>query len=87
MHANMVTYLTVLAAIVLLFDVVTAARQCYYLPTDPEWPNDAHWKLLNKTVGGKLIRGVPLARPCFGPNINDTTCAEVTQNWLGQDIL
>jgi hypothetical protein len=60
---------------------------CYYLPTDPQWPSDAQWNSLNTTVGGKLIRGVPLARPCYGPNVDPARCAVVTENFDAQDIL
>lgn len=34
---------------------------CRFLPGDAEWPNDATWSRLNKTVGGRLIDTVPVA--------------------------
>lgn len=99
MHAKMFRCLAALAGILSIFHTVAAAAAaadqgrhksappCYYLPTDPEWPSDAQWNTLNKTVGERLIRGVPLARPCYGPNIDSATCAVVTKDWTLQDIL
>jgi hypothetical protein len=52
-----------------------------YLPGDPEWPNDQDWAALNKTVGGNLIKGVPLAQPCYGDEANKTECLKIQNDW------
>ncbi|CAE6541703.1 unnamed protein product [Rhizoctonia solani] len=57
------------------------ARSPYDLPA-------SEWNTLNATVGGRLARGVPLARSCFqraGTNVTDATpgldCAKVQNNY------
>lgn len=58
------------------------ATTCRYLPGDTAWPNDADWSSFNATTGGKLIRGVPLATPCYGSNYNPDTCAQIQAAWV-----
>ena len=50
---------------------------CRAFPGDVEWPSAAAWKALNLTVGGRLIAGVPLGRPCFNPGADPAKCAAV----------
>ncbi|KAF4609837.1 hypothetical protein G7Y89_g15786 [Cudoniella acicularis] len=41
---------------------------CKVFPGDPEWPSDAIWTAFNSTLGGALIKTVPIAAPCYsGP--------------------
>lgn len=83
-----------MAGVLSVIHTVAAAEQgenkhspeCYYLPTDPQWPSDAQWNKLNHTAQGRLIRGVPLARPCYGLNINAARCAVLAKDWSTQDI-
>jgi len=56
-------------------------RAYRYLPEDPEWPNEQDWATLNKTVGGNLIKGLPLAQPCYGAEANETECLKVQNDW------
>jgi hypothetical protein len=60
-------------------------RSYRYLPGDPEWPSDQDWATLNQTVGGTLIRGVPLAQSCYGAEANETECLKIQNDWA--DIL
>ncbi|KAI0386970.1 hypothetical protein F5Y04DRAFT_288775 [Hypomontagnella monticulosa] len=60
---------------------------CRYLPGDSQWPSDEQWSRLNSTVGGRLIRGVPMAQPCYGPNSDPTTCAQIQDNWSNKTII
>ncbi|KAK3301204.1 FAD binding domain-containing protein [Chaetomium fimeti] len=54
---------------------------CRYLPTDAGWPTRADWDRLNNTVGGKLMRGEPLAQSCY-PSFEDAAkCAQVRDGW------
>ncbi|KAI0383023.1 FAD-binding domain-containing protein [Hypomontagnella monticulosa] len=47
------------------------------------WPSDNDWKLFNKTIGGKLILGAPLAESCYSPTIDATrdTCVKIRDGW------
>ncbi|KAL4814938.1 hypothetical protein BDW67DRAFT_176686 [Aspergillus spinulosporus] len=39
------------------------------------------WQQLNSSVGGRLIRGSPLASPCHGEEYNSITCGALQENW------
>src|SRR5690349_21447305 len=58
-------------------------RQCKVFPGDAAWPSDAVWKTFNASVGGALIKTVPLAAPCYKswPQYDAAKCAQVTANW------
>ncbi|PQE22275.1 FAD binding domain-containing protein [Rutstroemia sp. NJR-2017a WRK4] len=56
--------------------------KCRYLPSDPEWPTQATWRQLNQTVGGRLIPGVPLGRPCYEPQLDTTECSQIQDEYL-----
>lgn len=44
------------------------AKDCKVFPGDAEWPSEAAWDVLNRTLGGALIKTVPIAAPCYnGP--------------------
>ncbi|KAF7923210.1 uncharacterized protein EAE98_007915 [Botrytis deweyae] len=57
---------------------------CRYLPSDPAWPNQTVWDHLNQTVSGNLIRGVPLAQPCYAPHFDIEKCSQIQESWLLQ---
>lgn len=47
---------------------------CKYFPGDADWPSDEAWNTLNYTLGGVLIKTVPLARACYaGPDYVSNT--------------
>ncbi|KAF2993290.1 hypothetical protein E8E14_000402 [Neopestalotiopsis sp. 37M] len=52
-----------------------------FLPGDSRWPTDSEWAALNQTVGGNLIRGVPLAQDCYGSNANEEKCLIIQDEW------
>lgn len=54
---------------------------CRVLPGDPEWPNQDAWDALNDTVGGRLIKGTPLAKPCYAPDVDTATCDRIRDEW------
>ncbi|QKX62345.1 uncharacterized protein TRUGW13939_09504 [Talaromyces rugulosus] len=56
-------------------------RTCRKLPGDSDWPSDASWDSLNRTVGGRLIKGVPVAQSCYGPQADEITCSTLQNNW------
>ena len=59
---------------------------CRYLPGDAGWPTDKDWQDLNRTIGGRLIRGSPLAKSCYEPNLNASTCGQVREGWVNTQI-
>jgi hypothetical protein len=59
---------------------------CHHLPGDAEWPSDNDWKALNSSIRGKLIRGVPLAQPCYNPDFNAAACAKIREDWTMWDL-
>ena len=63
------------------------AQECRSTPGDESWPSDADWALFNKTLGGVLLKPVPLAASCYEGNLyNSTTCASLRRGWtsMGQ---
>ncbi|KAH8884410.1 isoamyl alcohol oxidase-like protein [Thozetella sp. PMI_491] len=58
-------------------------QQCKVFPGDAAWPSDAVWSNFNASVGGALIKTVPLAAPCYKnwPQYDPVKCAQVTANW------
>ncbi|KAI0436305.1 hypothetical protein F4803DRAFT_239968 [Xylaria telfairii] len=57
------------------------SSQCRYLSKDAGWPNDTIWDQLNRTVEGRLIRGVPLGQPCHSPYLNTGKCSQIQSEW------
>ncbi|KAJ5811086.1 FAD-binding domain-containing protein [Penicillium robsamsonii] len=55
---------------------------CRYLPGDAGWPTDAEWSNLNSTIGGRLIRGTPLAQRCYGSDYDPAACAALQEDWI-----
>ncbi|KAI0128340.1 FAD binding domain-containing protein [Xylariales sp. AK1849] len=54
---------------------------CHYLPGDADWPSLQQWQVLNQSVDGRLIAGVPLARICYGPEADEASCAALRNSW------
>ncbi|KAI1271764.1 FAD-binding domain-containing protein [Xylaria sp. FL0933] len=56
---------------------------CRYLPGDSGWPSDQKWNSLNHTTGGKLIRGTPLAEPCYmqASGFESDLCTNIRDSW------
>ncbi|TGO19737.1 hypothetical protein BPAE_0334g00040 [Botrytis paeoniae] len=93
MHAKILLYINALA-VFFSFSVLAAASSngstkvpaCRYMPGDSEWPSDNDWQQLNQTIGGKLIRGVPMARPCYaGSDYDPKICATLASTWENQE--
>ena len=59
---------------------------CRFLPGDPQWPSDKDWRKLNQTVGGRLIRGIPLAQPCHTPALDLDACVKIQQQWVSTEL-
>jgi len=73
-------------------NIVTSKGQrydCKCYPGDRCWPTTSKWKSLNDTVNGVLKAVVPDAAVCYNtfngkPTYNAAACAEVTQNFPGE---
>ncbi|KAK4240549.1 hypothetical protein C8A03DRAFT_13153 [Achaetomium macrosporum] len=61
-----------------------AAPRCRYLPGDALWPSAAEWQALNRSVGGRLIAGQPLAQVCYGSNRDKAACERLRSQWTQQ---
>lgn len=89
MHASMVHSASVVAAVLYWLPLASAAPRnewtrapaCRYLPGDAGWPTDGEWSELNSTIGGRLIRGTPLAQSCYESDYDATSCASLQTNW------
>ncbi|KAK6598450.1 FAD binding domain-containing protein [Botrytis cinerea] len=57
---------------------------CRYLPSDPLWPSQTAWEHLNQSISRKMIRGVPLAQPCYAPHPDIKKCVQIQESWLFQ---
>ncbi|KAI1365805.1 FAD-binding domain-containing protein [Xylaria arbuscula] len=53
------------------------AVSCRFVPEDPSWPLETQWNALNSSIGGRLIKTVPLAHVCFEPNHGADACEAV----------
>ncbi|KAI4604481.1 hypothetical protein KJ359_000619 [Pestalotiopsis sp. 9143b] len=62
------------------------ASDCKVFPGDEAWPSDAEWASLNETVGGRLVKTIPVGSPCHDPNYNATLCDEIKQEWSWEEI-
>ncbi|KAH8660530.1 FAD-binding, type 2 [Xylariales sp. PMI_506] len=63
--------------------VLGGKRDCRYLPGDVGWPTENEWHHLNESIGGRLIRGVPLGQPChfLSDDTEQTKCAQIREFW------
>ncbi|KAL0930065.1 FAD binding domain protein [Colletotrichum truncatum] len=59
----------------------TALTGCRYLPADSQWPGPSEWDKLNRTIGGRLIAGRPLAHVCHGSDYDAAACTNVREKW------
>ncbi|KAF5347957.1 hypothetical protein D9756_010213 [Leucocoprinus leucothites] len=58
---------------------------CRTFPGDRDWPSDLQWSAFNKTVGGRLIKTVPIGAPCHSnfPRVSfsQSECDNIKANW------
>lgn len=60
---------------------ITEKKSCKCFPGDACWPSEQKWRGFNATVGGRLIKTVPLASPCHYPNYDMALCEELKSEW------
>ncbi|RDW74452.1 FAD-binding oxidoreductase [Aspergillus mulundensis] len=59
---------------------------CRYLPGDTYWPTEAEWSKLNTTVGGRLIKTIPLGSPCHGSSYRAAECEYLQAEWTNPEL-
>lgn len=60
---------------------VAGDPSCRCFPGDACWPSEADWSSFNSSVGGALIRTIPIASVCHGDAYNETACAAIQTAW------
>ncbi|KAF2193092.1 FAD binding domain-containing protein [Zopfia rhizophila CBS 207.26] len=62
-------------------------KRCKAIPGDKDWPSDEQWAKFNKTLGGVLLKPLPLAAPCYsGPQYNAGRCQELKDQWSNTSL-
>ncbi|THW92610.1 FAD binding domain protein [Aureobasidium pullulans] len=59
----------------------TRYDRCKCLPGDACWPSEQDWNRFNVTVGGRLIKTIPLGSPCHDPHYDSDKCEELKSQW------
>ena len=73
----------VLGYVVLGLASSVVAKDCHCLPGDSDgcWPSPDKWNALNGTVGGKLVKVVPIGAVCHDPTYDEAACTALKANW------
>jgi len=54
---------------------VKSNSSCKTFPGDADWPSEQRWAAFNASLGGALIKTVPLGLPCYqGPSYDKAKC-------------
>ncbi|KAJ5120746.1 uncharacterized protein N7515_010134 [Penicillium bovifimosum] len=65
----------------LLVVAAQASTSCRCFPGDDCWPSEAVWTKFNESIGGQLVKTVPLATPCHEPNYDAAQCTILRDGW------
>ncbi|KAK7989211.1 hypothetical protein PG989_009526 [Apiospora arundinis] len=65
---------------------VPGATSCKCFPEDSCWPALAEWNKLNSTIGGRLVKTIPLGTPCHGSDYDAEVCKDLQQQWQFEEI-
>ncbi|KAL5315882.1 hypothetical protein ACEPPN_016756 [Leptodophora sp. 'Broadleaf-Isolate-01'] len=69
------------------FPISPKSQKCKVFPSDPTWPTDHQWDLLNKTTNGALIKTIPIGAPCFpGPLYDAEKCRYIVSQWGNSSV-
>lgn len=80
-------FLSALAFVgIILFANASGYEPCRCFPGDDCWPSDEAWEKFNATVGGRLIKTVPIGSVCHDPTYEDPMCRTVQENWATSEI-
>lgn len=62
-------------------------RECKFIPGDTGWPTDAEWARFNETLGGSLLKPLPLAVVCYyGLQYDAERCERLKKAWTSMDL-
>ncbi|KAF7343032.1 FAD binding domain protein [Mycena venus] len=60
---------------------VKDSRSCKTIPGDATWPSDVEWSNFNESIGGRLIKTIPIAQSCHTPHYDESNCAQIRAQW------
>ncbi|PVI01570.1 FAD/FMN-containing isoamyl alcohol oxidase-like protein MreA [Periconia macrospinosa] len=69
--------------------LASSNHSCRCFPGDECWPNQSTWDTLNSTVGGKLVKTVPLGSPCHDSTFgayDEGKCKSLQDQWLNPEL-
>ncbi|KAF2678710.1 6-hydroxy-D-nicotine oxidase [Lentithecium fluviatile CBS 122367] len=78
---TIISGLAVLASCASASVVASKEQECKCFPSEACWPSESEWSKFNATVGGRLIKTVPLGSPCHDPNYDAAKCEALTSQW------
>ncbi|PYI10991.1 FAD-binding domain-containing protein [Aspergillus sclerotiicarbonarius CBS 121057] len=59
---------------------------CRCFPGDACWPSASEWDQFNQTIDGRLIKTIPLGKPCHTPNYDASVCADLKEQWTEPEL-
>lgn len=62
------------------------STSCRCFPGDACWPSTSEWAKLNQTVDGRLIKTIPLGKPCHAPNYDAAVCDVLKEEWTEPEL-
>lgn len=71
---------TVVSSLVVVL-ASSVAEDCHCLPEDSCWPSASKWDQLNSTVGGRLVKVVPIGAVCHDPTYDEAKCTALKASW------
>ncbi|KAI1641131.1 isoamyl alcohol oxidase [Biscogniauxia mediterranea] len=74
------------AALSALSPALAASDDCRCFPGDACWPSEETWSSFNSTVGGKLIKTVPIGSVCHDPQYDEEACEALKAVWLDPEV-
>ncbi|KAL5113209.1 hypothetical protein ACEQ8H_008916 [Pleosporales sp. CAS-2024a] len=70
-----------LSLLFIISGVLGTSKDCKCFPGDACWPSEREWSAFNVTVGGRLVKTVPIGSPCHDPNYDEAACKQVQQQF------
>ncbi|RAL00768.1 FAD-dependent oxidoreductase [Aspergillus ibericus CBS 121593] len=64
----------------------TNTTNCRCFPGDACWPSLSEWDQFNQTIDGRLIKTIPLGKPCHAPNYDASVCAVLKEEWTEPEL-
>ncbi|KAI1267176.1 FAD/FMN-containing isoamyl alcohol oxidase MreA [Xylariaceae sp. FL1019] len=80
---NLVSHLPLLA---IAAQATIATKDCRCFPGHDCWPTDETWSAFNASIGGNLIRTIPIGQVCHDPHYDEETCENLKSRWLDPEV-